>query len=463
MVPSMSLDKQLGELETDINKLDIKTHELSLSIENRGGADADDFATRMGERKALLDQKTELLEKRDGLRGQRQTAWDKEMEEGAIAVAAKVELPSERWTPELKELRELVQTGGEGHQPIGIMDYFKAAEEGRPASGAAGEYNTHVFGSNRAGDFPIEMLHDRDALLVFNPRDWDDIKESEHRAAITGTGVNPGSSVNYVMQLFATSEAAFCGASFPAVGVGDHSYPIFSKPTEIGNFARDAQEGDPGGSLTINTATNRRIQGSMELNSEDENRIPNIAAGLVANLRAALMEELDSYAIAQLRAGLTAVAASGTTITLPAFLAMIGGMVDGYAARNVGDVRGLLNTVPETPGTTPSVFSRLSGLTLSSGGSHFSELPRLTDPNYFRGSAHLPVVTGADVGEIIFIRTGMGLSLGRLQVPIWRRGSMLRDTGVGQRRGRVLYTVATFAAVEVTATDQHVQRLVDVA
>ena len=40
---------------------------------------------------------------------------------------------------------------------------------------------------------------------------------------------------------------------------------------------------------------------------------------------------------------------------------------------------------------------------------------------------------------------------------------MLRDTGVGQRRGRVLYTVATFAAVEVTATDQHVQQLVDVA
>ena len=453
---SMNLDRQIGEVEKDLNVLEKKTHELSLSIENRGGAEADDFATRMGERKALLDQKTELLEKRDGLRVSRQTAWDKEMEEGAIAIATKADIPSERWTPELKELREIAGK-------ISIMDYFRAAEEGRPASGAAGEYNEHVFGVNRAGDFPIEMMHDRDALLVFNPRDWDDIKESENRAAITGTGVNPGASVNYISQLFATSEAAFCGASFPSVGVGDHSFPIFSKPTEIGNFARDAEEGDPGGSLTINTATNRRIQGSMELNSEDENRIPNIAGGLVAALRAAVMEELDKYAISRLRAGLTAVAASGTTITLPAFLAMIGSMVDGYAARNVGDVRGLINTVPETPGTTPSVFSRLSGLTLSSGGSHFSELPRLTDPNYFRGSAHLPVVTGADVGEVIFIRTGAGLALGRLQVPIWRRGSMQRDTGVGQRRGRVLYTVATFAAVEITATDQHVQRLIDVA
>ena len=131
------------------------------------------------------------------------------------------------------------------------------------------------------------MLHDRDALMVFNPRDWDDIKESEHRASITGANHNPGASVNYVSQLFATTEAAFCGATFPAVGVGDHSVSdIFSKPTTSGDFARDAEEGDPGGSLTINTAVNRRIQGSMELNSEDENRIPNIAGGLVANLRA---------------------------------------------------------------------------------------------------------------------------------------------------------------------------------
>ena len=458
MLESMGLDRQIGEVEKDLNVLEKKTHELSLSIENRGGAEDSEFATRMGERKALLDQKTELLDKRDGLRDQRQTAWAKEEELGAIAIAAKVEIPSERWTPELKELREVAQK-------ISIMDYFRAAEEGRPANGAAGEYNTHIFGSNRAGDFPIEMLHDRDALIKFNPGDWDDIKESENRAAITGTNHNPGASVNYVSQLFATTEAAFCGASFPAVGVGDHSFPIFSKPTTAGHFARDAEEGDPGGSLTINTAVNQRIQGSMELNAEDENRIPNIAGGLVANLRASLMEQLDSYAIAQLLAGLAAVAInSGTTVTLPAFLASIGAMVDGYAARNVGDVRGLLNAVPETPGTTTvTLFSRLSGLTLSGGGSHFSELPRLSDPNYFRGSAHLPNVTAGDTAFAIMTKTALGLSLGRFQVPIWRRGSMLRDTGVGQRRGRVLYTVATFAAVEVTATDQHMQLTFDVA
>ena len=119
-----------------MNVLEKKTHELSLSIENRGGADADDFATRMGERKALLDQKTELLEKRDGLVGAsgRPPVDIRRWRKGPSPSLPRLTLPSERWTPELKELRELVQTGGEGHQPIGIMDYFRAAEEGRPAN-----------------------------------------------------------------------------------------------------------------------------------------------------------------------------------------------------------------------------------------------------------------------------------------------------------------------------------------
>ena len=147
------------------------------------------------------------------------------------------------------------------------------------------------------------MLHDRDAMMVFNPRDWDDIKESEHRASITGTTVNPGASVNYVSQLFATIGGGFLRGELPGGGVGDHSYPIFSKPTTRGDFDRDAEEGDPGGSLTINTATNPAFKGSMELNSEDENRIPNIAGGLVANLRSSIMEQLDIYAIAGLVAG----------------------------------------------------------------------------------------------------------------------------------------------------------------
>ena len=295
----------------------------------------------------------------------------------AVAMAKRVEGGEDRMTDELKELRELAKK-------VGINDYMMAARDGRPVTGAAAEYNTHVFGHNAAGDMPVEILGEREQILKFEARDWQDIKETEHRAAITGTNVNPGVSVNYISQLFATSEAAFCGASFPAVGVGDHSYPIFSKSTTAGDFGRDASEPESAGSVTINTATNRRLQSSMVLTSEDENRIPNIAGGLTSHLRAGLQETLDKYVIDQLRAGIPDVAATGTTETLSAFAARVGALVDGKGARNVGEVRGLLNTVRHNA-TTPSLFSLLSGLSLASGGSHFWELPRLSDPELLQG------------------------------------------------------------------------------
>ena len=397
-----------------------------------------DYESRQGEHKALREQL-------NGINERFIVALAKEDEETQAATAGQVN-GEERMTAELRELRETAKNAT-------LNDYMLAARDGRPAAGAAGEYNVHVFGHNAAGDFPVEMLGDRSNVYDIDARDWRDMKESENRAAITGTGVNPGASTNYIAQLFATSEAAFCGASFPAVGVGDHSYPIFSKSLTADDLDRDEAENESSGSLTINTATNRRLQSSMVLASEDENRIPNIVGGLTAHLRAGLQETLDAYVIGQLLAGLTSNDETAATLTLSKFLSLVGGMVDGKRARNVGEVRALINAVPASA-TTNSVFSRLAGLSLGSGGSHMWELPRLSDPNFFRGSAHLPIVDANDA-EVIMIGTAAGLSLGRLQVPIWRRAQMLRDTGVGQLRGRIQYTVAMFGAVEVTATDQH--------
>ena len=411
-----------------------------------------DFATRQGEMRAKMDQVTDLEKKRT-------TAWATEADESTLALAKVVQGGEDRMTPELTELRDVAKKAT-------LNEYMLAARDGRPVSGAAAEYNQHVFGHNAAGDMPVEMLADREKIVDLSARDWQDIKETEHRTALTGTGNNPGASTSYISQLFATSEAAFCGASFPAVGVGDHSYPIFSKSTTANDFARNAAEPTPAGSLTINTAQNRRLQSTMEITGEDENRIPNIAGGLVAHLRAGLQETLDNYVIDELRTDLSTgdVDATGTTETLASFLTRIGNMVDGIGARNIGEVRGLLNAVPEAGQTAnPSLFGLLAGTSLASGGSHFSELPRLSDPNYFRGSAHMPAVSAADVATAIFIRIGEGVNLGRLQVPIWRRAQMLRDTGVGQLSGIIRYTVAMYAAFELTATDQHQRHNIDVA
>ena len=440
MLDSHRLEIERAEIQNKLNSdrfFELKTNDA-------------DYESRMGEHKALRDQLSDVNEKFIVARQGEDVAME-------VAMAGQVNGEA-RMTAELRELRETAKKAS-------LNDYMLAARDGRPVTGAGAEYNTHVFGHNAAGDFPIEMLGDREKILDLDPEDWRDILESENpekRAALTGTGANPGASVNYISQLFASSEAAFCGASFPAVGVGDHSYPIFSKPTTSGDFARDAAESESSGSLTINTATNRRLQASMVLTSEDENRIPNIAGGLVAHLRAGLQETLDNYVIDTLLTATSVLTQVVTSVeTLSAFLSRIGTMVNGLGARNVGDIRGLLNSIP-AGNTTPSAFALLSGLSLAAGGSHMWELPRLSDPNYFRASAHLPIAS-ATQGYVLFTRVGDGVNLGRLQVPIWRRAQMLRDTGVGQLRGRIQYTVAMFAAVEITATDQHAKSYIKIA
>ena len=440
-----AIEREKGELETKL-----RTPRYTFLTGNE-----DDFQARQGEIAAMYEQIGERSSKVVALNTQIVEATDREEQEGTIATAARV-VDEAALTPELRELREVAQR-------VGIADYLMAARDGRPVTGAGAEYNQHVFGHNAAGDVPVEILADREDMIAYGAREWKDIKESEFRASLTGTGVNPGASTSYVSQLFAMSEGAFCGASFPAVGVGDHSAIRFSARARREATSPATQRNPPRqGPWTINTATNRRLQWSTEINTEDENRIPNIAGGLVGHMRMGIMEILDDYVITQLRSGLTAPAASTTTETLSLFLARVGGIIDGFAARNVGDVRGLLNSVPETAGGV-SVMSLLSGSSLASGGSHFWELPRLSDPLYFRGSAHLPAVTSGDLGDAIFIKTGMGVNLNRLIVPIWRRASMLRGTSVGQRRARITYTVAMFSAVELTATDQHEQRRLLVA
>ena len=438
MLDSHRLEIERAEIQNKLNSdrfFELKTNDA-------------DYETRMGEHKALRDQLSEVNEKFIVARQGEDVAME-------VAMAGQVNGEA-RMTPKLRELREIAKK-------VSLNDYFLAARDGRPVTGEAAEYNQEVFGHNAAGDIPIEILGDRSKIYTFEAEDWVDIAESEHRAALTGTGVNTGASTNYIAQMFGSGEAAFLGASFPAVGVGDHSWAQFSKSTTAGTFARDAAEPESAGSLAIMTATNRRLQASLVLASEDENRIPNIVAAAGAHLRGTIGEVLDNYVVDALSTALDAtdVDATNTTETLSLFLRRVGSLVNGIGARNVGEVRALLNAVPMS-GATLSLFSLLSGLSLAAGGSHFWELPRLSDANSFRGSAHLLPATAA-VATAIFIRIGEGLNLGRLQVPIWRRAQMLRDTGVGQLQGRIQYTVAMFAAFELTATDQHVLHNIDIA
>ena len=408
--------------------------------------DHKDYEILKGEHRAIVG---ELAIVRDKLGA----AHEKEGIEGSIAMARHVDMPAEMWTPELKEFREL-------GKKVSLNEYILAAVEGRPVQGAAAEYNQQVFNRNAAGDFPIETLLDRNEELKMGADYYKEIKEVEHRAAITGLDVNMGASVNFLMRLFANSESVYMNARMIPVSSGDHSFPIVSGSTVAADYAEGASE-TAGGEVSVVTAIPRRIQYSYELSGESEARVPGVAQYLISDLRAALMAGLDKYVLGKLAAGLTITPAVSTTVeTLPNFLSRWGAVVDGKGARNVGDVKALVNTRP-TSGASDGVFDRLSGLSLSGGGSHFWELPRLTDPNYLRGSDHIPAVGndweskgfGTGDGAVLFAKTGADVR--RLMVPIWRRGSLMRDTGRRQLQGEATYTAAMYAAAVVGGTDMH--------
>ena len=126
------------------------------------------------------------------------------------------------WTPEMREVRDIGQRAS-------IADYVAATTEERHVTGAAKEYNEHVFGTYAQGDYPLEMLLDRNELFDLSPEQWEAMKagSAESRAIITGIAATHGTPT-FVDRLLASSEAAYLRARFPAVGPGRHSYPVVS-------------------------------------------------------------------------------------------------------------------------------------------------------------------------------------------------------------------------------------------
>ena len=448
MLDSMRHSIKVSELQEEETRLQRKANDnryLEMRTEDT------DYEVRVGEHRSIISELDVTRGKLLEVYKEQRAAFEKEDAEAQVAMAKNVDdVPGSVWTPELKEFRAL-------GQKVNFADYMIAAIDGRPVEGAAAEYNRHVFQPQLGRRLPLGSDADREEMLAFKPEELERVLNAEHRAAITGANVNAGASVSFADRLFGSGEAAFMNASFPAVGPGDHTYPIVSG-TGIANYARDGAE-TPAGGITINTVSNVRLQHSYEILGEDENRIPNLANQLVGDLRSSIMAGLDNYVIDRLVAGLTVTPAVSTTVeTLAAFMSRIGAVVDGKGARNIGDVRALVNTaVGAAANNNTSAFSLLSGLSLASGGSHFAELWDLASPTRLRGSAHLQEVGGtglatSDAG-VLFAKTGS--SVRRLIVPIWRRGQLLRDTGVGQLKAQTVYTIVMYTGVELVATDMH--------
>ena len=349
------------------------------------------------------------------------------------------------WSSELREFRDIAQK-------TSIRDYVASTIHRREVEGAAKEYNEHVFGSWSPGDYPIEMLLDRNELLDFDPLTWQSLKHDDDgsRAIITGIAATHGNPT-FVDRLLASSEAAYLRGMFPAVGPGRHSYPIVSGTTTAATFARDANE-TPAGGLTIVDADPSRVQHSYEYATADELQIPGVANGLASDLRMSLAAGLDNKVVDDLITALTSMdVTAGTTLTTPALLAAVHGVVDGRAARYFNDVVLLSGNTAASGQTTAFslIGTFLAATTIDAVFNWFANI---------RASAHMPAASGGE-DNIIAVKTGA--SPPRLIVPVWRRGTLLRDQTTKQTAGNIVLTGVMYADVILVNSDLHTQLRVE--
>ena len=427
MLGSQRLLQQISELRAKINRLPEIRY------------DAADAATRLGERAALVDQLAGLDEKLVEV-------LDRQDKEVQAALASDVD--TDGWTPELREFRELAKR-------VSIVDYVDAVINNNGAvRGAAAEYNEHVFGGfGKPGDYPVEMLLDRDEKLTYDGHElklWQ-ADDGEERTVITGP-IGTHGMPSFVDRILANSEGAFMGTQFPAVGPGPHAFPIVTGSGIAATIARDTAE-TPAGGVTINDVTPERVQHSYEIDSGDELRLPGVFGYLAADLRASLAAGIDNKVIDAILSGLT-VESSTTTETLAAFMTRWGAVVDGRGARTINDVRALLNTVRQTA-SIPGAYAHVYGLATSNVGHAFTLLPH----DRIRGSAHLPATSSSD-GRVLFYGSAGG---GGVYAPVWRRGNLLRDTGRLQRSGQVTLTGVAYANVVVADATPYTAAEIQVA
>ncbi len=401
-------------IQQEIVKLQIELNKMPLELR----ADDPEAETRMAERHSKTNKVIELQTKMIEV-------LDTESREAEAVMARSTNMNAEGWTPELREFRELGKR-------VTIADYVAAALEERHVEGAAAEYNQHVLGTYAQGDYPMEMLLDRDVYYDMDSRTWGALVRDEKRTEVTGI-VGTAGSPSFIDRLLASSDAAYIGASFPAVGAGRHSYPVVSGTSVAATIARGTAEA-PAGGLTIVTADPERVQQSYEYAAADELQVPGIANGLTSDARQALASGLDKKVILATISGLS----MDNTIarqTMALIFGAFGGMVDGLGARDVRDTRLLVST---------DVYTDAAALSISNVGHFFTLMPH----DRYRASSHLAGNTA------IGYRTGAG-NLPRLIVPVWRRGTLLRDTGRLQLQGTVTLTAVMYADVIVVNADLH--------
>ena len=313
-----------------------------------------------------------------------------------------------------------------------FFDYFDAAKEMRSLrEGAALEFNQALgLGSDQ---FPMQILAPS-------------VEELEKRQTTdTDTAVIPR---RWVDRLFYGTAAARLGITFESVPSGIASFPVTTAGSVSGQRAKSQAASASAWSIGVTELKPVRNSLAGVWSVEDIARVPSLEEGIVRDLRAAVVAQIDkSLFLGDSTAtrtdadivGLNTASISEVTLTQAAsvkadkVLEKFVSLVDGLHAESLGDVSIVasvgsnklwMTTIHNSTASNETIaqFCRASGMSWSVRG----EIDTNTAAN--------------DMGA--FVSLGRGLP-GSAVVPVWSMATMLRDPWTGAKKGEVGLTLTT--------------------
>ena len=426
MLDSQRITEQVNGLE---ERMDALSAEIDAMPELR--AEDGGYDEYVSQRQQKVRELNDLVGQFNAATVRLREATTKEERDAQAALANHAD--TDGWTQELRDFRDLAQR-------TSIADFLVAAANQRSVEGASAEYRKEVLdiapdaGGNGEVFFPIEMLIDREERF--------DLDAAETRAIATVTADTSVMQESIAARLFATGEAAYIGATFPAAAPGQHSFPVVTSSAIAQMYARDANENIAAGQITTAKASAKRIQMSYEWASEDELSVNGLEAALAGDLRMSLSSGLDNFNVDRVLTTLTDPTAPMTQATLEDYLAAFSDGVDAKAAMNYMQVRLLVGLA-----TYKHAYKRSIA--------NIAHAMQILPMERFKPSAHIAPPQSNDQAAIVY-RMGMP-SVRRLFVPVWRRAELIRDRVTKQTQGQIRLTAAMYAATILSAQDLHDQ------
>ena len=311
---------------------------------------------------------------------------------------------------------------------VSLAGYIRSAISGKAPDGAEAEASD-AFGC--PGQVPLELFE-----LERRSEKPDAL---ETRAVTPAPGTTGQTLAPTVPALFDQSVAGFLGIEMPTVQGGVPGYPVVSTSLMGGMKAKSAQAAEAEGTITVTTATPKRLTGSFRITREDLAVLPTLETTLRQNLMRVLSDALDGQLLNGNNTGANlnglfqqltdAAAPAANAETFQRYVAAFASHIDGLYAVMQTDVRALVGPhsyrhMAATFATNDDAVSASTYLMEKYGGLRASR--RIADP--VNNIQQAVIVRRNPAGDRVAV------------APVWSGLELIRDAVTGAGKGEIVVT-----------------------